>query len=68
MFYVIEVQTGASGAVIPFAFENRPDAEAKYHELLAAAAKSAVPKHGAMLITDDLFLVKQELFVHPAAE
>lgn len=65
MFYVIEFQSEAStGAAIPFAFDNQADAEAKYHELLAVAAKSTVRKHGAILITDDLFTVKQDVYPH----
>lgn len=70
IFYVIELQSSTTGAVISFAFTNQPDAEAKYHELLAVAAKSAVPKHGAMLISGDGFVIKEEFYDHtvPAAE
>ena len=70
IFYVIELQTTSTGAVISFAFTNQPDAEAKYHELLSVAAKSAVPKHGAMLISEDGFMIKEEFYDHtvPAAE
>lgn len=65
MYYVIEFQTsGNGGAVIPFAFENQADAEAKYHELLAVAAKSSVEKHGVALATDDVFFPKKELYTH----
>ena len=64
MYYVIEVQTAATGAALPFTFTDRNEAEAKYHELLSVAAKSSVPKHGAMLFTDDLFVLKQEVYVH----
>jgi len=66
MYYVIEIQTAATGAVLPFAFTDRNEAEAKYHDLLRVAATSAVPKHGAMLLTDDLFVLKQENYVHAA--
>lgn len=70
IFYVIELQSSTTGAVISFAFTNQPDAEAKYHELLSVAAKSAVPKHGAMLISGDGFVIKEEFYDHtvPAAE
>lgn len=70
MFYVIEFQSSENtGAAIPFAFDNQADAEAKYHELLAVAAKSSVRKHGASLITDDIFTVKHEVYPHiPEAE
>ena len=68
IFYVIELQSSTTGAVISFAFTNQPDAEAKYHELLSVAAKSAVPKHGAMLISEDGFVVKEEFYDHTTPE
>lgn len=68
IFYVIELQSSSTGAVISFAFNNQPDAEAKYHELLAIAAKSAVAKHGAMLISEDGFVVKEEFYDHTTPE
>lgn len=64
IFYVIELQSGSTGAVISFAFNNQPDAEAKYHELLSVAAKSAVAKHAVLLISDDGFVIKQETYNH----
>lgn len=68
MYYVIEVQTSTTGAVIPFAFDNRQDAEAKYHSLLSVAATSSVPKHGAILFDDNLFNLKQEVYTHKVNE
>lgn len=69
MFYVIEMQTGTeTGSIIPFAFVNRNDAEAKYHSLLAVAAMSQVPKHGAMLFNDDGFVIKSEVYNHGSEE
>lgn len=65
VFYVIEVQTAAgSGAVIPFSFTDRDQAEAKYHSLLAICATSAVPKHGAMIFNEDGFILKSEIYTH----
>lgn len=65
VFFVIESQVNnGSGALITFSFDNRPDAEAKYHTLLAVAAKSAVQKHGVMLCNEDLFVLKQEVYTH----
>ena len=64
VFYVIELQTAVSGAVIPFAFDNQPDAEAKYHSLLSVAAKSSVPKHGVMLVDENGFVIKSETYNH----
>ena len=64
MFYVIEIQTAQTGSVIPFSFQDRDAAEAKYHSLLSVAAVSAVPKHGAMLFNDDGFVLKCEVYNH----
>ena len=65
IYYVIEIQTMTeSGAVIPFTFTDRNQAEAKYHSLLAVCAVSSVPKHGAMLFTDDGFVLKSEVYNH----
>ena len=66
LYYVTEIQSGATGAVIPFVFDNLPEAEAKYHSLLSVAALSNVPKHGAMLFTEDSFVTNHEVYVHPA--
>ena len=69
MFYVIEIQTSNnSGAIIPFTFTNRADAEAKYHSLLAVCAKSEVIKHGAMLFNDDGFIIKSEMYDRTVTE
>ena len=61
MYYVIEFQTGSTGAALVNTYTSRDDAEQKFHQVMAAAAKSAVPKHGCMIITDDLFVLKEEL-------
>lgn len=65
IYYVVEIQTQeATGAVIPFTFTDRGQAEAKYHSLLAVASVSSVPKHGAMLFNDDGFIIKSEVYNH----
>lgn len=68
MYYVIEIQTATTGAVIPFTFTNKNEAEAKYHDLLRVAAVSQVPKHGAMMFTDDGFVLKSEMYNHVVEE
>ena len=68
MFYVIEFQTTNTGAVNVFTFTDRADAETKYHEVLMYAAKSQVNKHGAMIITEDMFVVKSEVYNHNEVE
>ena len=68
MYVVIELQTEATVSVIPFAFDNRLDAEAKYHDLLSVAAKSALPKHGGVMLTGDGLYLKSECYEHPVTE
>ena len=64
IFYVIEIQTDTTGAIIPFTFTDRDQAEAKYHSLLAVCATSSVAKHGAMLFNEDGFILKSEVYTH----
>ena len=64
IFYVIELQTAETGSVIPYAYDNRPDAEAQYHTLLAVASKSSVPKHGCIMVNADGFVLKYEVYNH----
>ena len=61
MYYVIEFQTGTTGAAIVNTYNNRPDAEEKFYEIMKYAAKSDVPNHGAMIVTGELFVVKSSL-------
>ena len=69
MFYVIEIQSQMeTGAIIPFSFTDRNEAEAKYHALLAVCATSNVPKHGAMIFNDDGFIIKSEVYNHVEPE
>lgn len=64
MYYVIETQTNDNGSVLPFAFTNPADAEEKYHDILRVASKSENKKHGCMIINDDMFVIKSEVYNH----
>lgn len=64
MFYVMEIQTNEVGAVVPYAFTSLADAEEKYHDILRVAAKSNVRKHGCMIVNDDMFIIKSEVYNH----
>lgn len=69
IYYVAEIQTlEETGSLIPFSFTDRNQAEAKYHTLLAGAAISSIPKHGAMLFNDDGFIIKSEVYNHTETE
>lgn len=58
VFFVLEFQTGnGSAACLPLAYASKADAWEKFYDILRFAAKSSVEKHGAMIITSDLFKV-----------
>ena len=73
VYYVLELQTYANGtgSVIPKSFSTLRSAESKYYSILSTAAVSSVYRHGAVLMTEEGFTIKQEIFTHlpePAAE
>lgn len=64
MFIVIEIQTNDTVATIVNAYADRAQAESKYHQILTAAAVSNVPKHGAVMLTDEGERLKNECYLH----
>ena len=64
MYIVMEIQTSDTVATIVNSYDNRPQAESKYHQILTAAAISAVPKHGAVMLTDEGERLKGECYTH----
>ena len=67
IFYVLELQTygDGTGSVIPQSYDNLRAAESKYYLILSSAAVSNVFRHGAVLMTEEGFTLKQEVFTHP---
>ncbi|MBP5461482.1 MAG: hypothetical protein J6Y20_05085 [Lachnospiraceae bacterium] len=67
-YTVIELQDGIVGAVYrytPGEYEDPlAEAEAKFHALLAVAAKSSVPNHGCILISSIGVVNKKEFYPH----
>ena len=71
-YYILEIQkylSGEFGHIVHFAYDAnatkaRLKAEAKYHEVLAAAAVSELPQHSATLITSDGRVVMNQCYVH----
>lgn len=51
-------------------FDTEDEAWSRYHGILSQAAKSSYPKHGAVIMNEDLFeLEKPKIFIHePAPE
>ena len=64
MYIVIEIQTSSTVATIVTQHATRAEAESKYHTILAAAAISQVPKHGAILLSDEGFPLMNYCYKH----
>ena len=69
-YLVIEIQHNLDGTVgnIVFAFDDRNQAESKYHSILASAAVSAVYIHSAVLMTSTGVQVAHQSYTHGAEE
>lgn len=54
MYIVLELQTFSENQVnsLVYSFENQKDAEEKYYLILAAAVKSGLPCHSAILLNN----------------
>ena len=68
MFIVLEMQTSNTVATLVNAYEDRNQAESKYHQILTAAALSSVPKHSAVLMNDEGQTIKSETYIHEVTE
>jgi hypothetical protein len=68
MYIVVEIQTSNTVATIVNAYEDRNQAESKYHQILTAAALSSVPKHSAVLMNDVGQTIKNETYIHEVTE
>ena len=67
IYIVMEIQSdGSTANSIITPYDNRNTAENKYHTILAAASVSAVPKHSAVMLTDDGTRLKGETYYHGA--
>ena len=73
-YYIIEIQkhqSGEYGHIVHWAYDENADrarlkAEAKYHEVLAAAAVSDLPQHAAVLLASDGTELMRQCYVHAA--
>ena len=70
MFIILEAQTNLDGTVgnILTGYENRDEAESKYHSVLSAAAISDLPLHSAFMLTNDAHVIKSECYRHEQPE
>ena len=65
-FIVMEIQVFDDGTMSTpcYAYDNRAAAEAKYHAILSGAAGSKLPKHSAVMLTDEGYYVRSEYYNH----
>lgn len=66
MYIVLEIQKNSTASTIVNTYETLNEAENKYHTILAYAAISNVPKHSAVLLTEEGDYIKHECFEHTA--
>lgn len=69
-YIVVELQTISAESVGSFiwSFDDRSDAEAKYHSVLAVAAKSGLPCHAAVLMRNDGAVINKQAYKVEVAE
>ena len=66
MYIVIELQTFSDGTIgnFVFTYEERNDAEAKMHAILASAAISELPRHATVLLDNNGARLDGKCYVH----
>ena len=67
MYIVLEIQKVDESSVgtLINSYENRNEAESKYHTVLAAAAISTIPQHSAIMMEDNCVPIKFDGYDHP---
>ena len=69
MYIVIEIQTNnGTVSTLTYQYDDLADAEAKWHTILAAAAKSDCDIHAAVIMTNAGTVVKSEYYRHVQEE
>ena len=65
-FVIVEIQTLASGQVATLVnqADTRMQAESIYHQILAAAAISQIPRHGAILMSNEGYPLMHDCYTH----
>lgn len=67
VYIVLETQTsnGATAIVPPVTFDNRQQAESRWHAQAQLAAISSVEEHAVMLLTSTGQIVRNDVYLHP---
>lgn len=68
-YLVVEIQTNTDGTVgnLVYIYDNRNEAESKYHAVLSAAAISEVTIHACSLLASDGRLLNRGCYEHGTA-
>lgn len=63
-YIVVELQTNQDGTVgnIVYSYDELPAAYSKYYAVLSAAAVSQLPKHAAVMMTGEGYLMESRCF------
>ena len=67
-YFVVETQTGDVPAALVTTFNDLGLAKQKYYQVMAAAAVSSVPKHGCMILADNMFVIMSGCEIHAEPE
>lgn len=65
MYLVVELQKkDGQMAALNYSYQELSDAESKFFAIMSAAAISSIPKHGAILVSEDGHLLRGEVYRH----
>lgn len=66
MFIVMEIQVFEDGKMSTpcYAYDNKNSADSKYHAILSSASVSKLPRHSAVMLTDEGYFIKSETYEH----
>lgn len=66
MFYVLEIQKLCDGTwhSLVYQYENRLEAESKYHSILSYASTAQIPRNGAVIIDGNGQVLMSYVYQH----
>jgi len=64
-YIVIEIQASDENvATLTNQYDTENEAESKFHTILASASLSSVPRHSAIILSDNGAMLKSECYYH----
>lgn len=66
MFIIMEIQVFEDGGISTpcYAYDDKNKADSKYHSILSSASVSKLPKHSAVMVTEEGYFIKSECYEH----